>query len=44
MNATVKIETKPQQQDARTLPAPPAALWTFAVIFTVSAVWAILNG
>lgn len=30
-------------QDARALPAPPAALWTFAVVFTVSAVWALLN-
>lgn len=44
MNATAKIETKRQPQDPRTLPAPPAALWTFAVIFTISAALAILNG
>lgn len=30
-------------QDARALPAPPAALWTFAVVFAVSAIWALLH-
>lgn len=30
-------------QDARALPAPPAALWAFAVILATSAVWAILH-
>jgi len=30
-------------QDARALPAPPAALWTFAVIFGASVVMALLG-
>ncbi|AKU90988.1 hypothetical protein [Vulgatibacter incomptus] len=33
----------PKYQDARALPAPPAALWTFGVLLAVSAVWAILH-
>jgi len=41
MNAT--IEAKQRNQDAKTLPAPPAALWTFAVIFTLSAVVALIH-
>jgi hypothetical protein len=34
----------PKYQDARALPAPPAALWTFGVLLTVSALWAIFHG
>gem|GEM_PF-5379209 len=33
----------PKYQDARALPAPPAALWTFGILLTVSAVWAIFH-
>ncbi len=33
----------PKYQDARALPAPPAALWTFGILLTVSVVWAIVN-
>ncbi|WP_373048094.1 hypothetical protein [Vulgatibacter sp.] len=39
---TTSPETE-KHQDARALPAPPAALWTFAVLLTVSAVWALLH-
>jgi len=35
--------TDPKERDARALPAPPAALWTLAILFTTSAIWAILN-
>jgi len=40
---TISSKPDPKYQDARALPAPPAALWTFAVVFTVSAVWALLH-
>lgn len=33
----------PKYQDTRALPAPPAALWTFAILLVTSAVWAILH-
>lgn len=42
MRTPADIEAK--HQDARTLPAPPAALWTFVVLFTVSVAFAIVNG
>ena len=42
MNTTQSMPDK-KFQDARALPAPPAALWTFALVFTISAVWALLN-
>lgn len=32
------------RQDARALPAPPAALWTFAVIFGASVAVALFGG
>src|SRR5690606_17510334 len=38
MNLPAKIDAKQRHQDAKTLPAPPAALWTFAVIFAISAI------
>lgn len=31
-------------QDARALPAPPAALWVFGVLLVTSALWAAFNG
>jgi len=43
MDATRNSETRQHRHDARTLPAPPAALWTFALIFTLSAVVALAN-
>lgn len=33
----------PKYQDARALPAPPAALWTFAILLTTSVIWALLH-
>jgi len=33
----------PKYQDAPALPAPPAHLWTFGILLTVSAVWAIFH-
>lgn len=36
-------EPQKKPQDARALPAPPLALWTFAVLLTTSAIWAILH-
>lgn len=42
MNLTAKIDAKQSQQDAKTLPAPPAALWTFAVIFAISAILGLI--
>jgi len=43
MHASPEKNEPRQFQDARALPAPPAALWTFAVIFTVSVVWALVH-
>ncbi|MFO7155395.1 MAG: hypothetical protein DIU72_002095 [Pseudomonadota bacterium] len=43
MDATLENKARQRRQDARTLPAPPAALWTFALIFTLSAVVALAN-
>lgn len=42
MNLTAKIDAKQRHQDAKTLPAPPAALWTFAVIFAISAILGLI--
>lgn len=44
MNPTANLDAKHRQQDAKTLPAPPAALWTFAVIFAVSAILGLFQG
>ncbi|HWV37817.1 MAG TPA: hypothetical protein VN033_04995 [Vulgatibacter sp.] len=41
MNPAAKPD--PKYQDARALPAPPAALWTFGILLTASAFLAIFH-
>ncbi len=43
MNLSADMDAKRRHQDAKTLPAPPAALWTFAVIFALSAILGLMQ-
>lgn len=36
-------ESAQKHQDARALPAPPLALWTFGILLVASAVWAAIH-